>query len=221
MVSRHDMRYKQGIKLMLSEFMPSPLPVETDAAQPRRLVRITCRYQAREDRIGLHAFVTGEQETVHVWLTQRLLRNCLPHLLKTVGDVGEPEPAQVRSLQWQQERLLRDKPVVAPVPVPVQTVKLTLGGGQRPASHVITSYPVVNTIHWQPLPDGGCQLVLVWPEGGAGVVIPMAINELRLFLSALCGQWLKGGWPAEVWPLWLRDAAAAVAEPVRLKHELH
>jgi hypothetical protein len=165
------------------------------------LQRITTEYVDAEDRLRL----TGEdaaEQTWPMWVTQRLLRRLLPHLLTWVeqqvrGAVGGHADA-LRSFAQQVARadLEPQAPVVA---------------GEAGAPWLVVAVDVV-------FAQEGVVLTFKGVASHEQAAILFAPHALRQWLSIVHDHYRLAEWPVDVWPSWMDDEPAAGAEWVLTVH---
>lgn len=188
------------------------------------LIRITTEFIDSEDRIRLCGEVAVNQSVV-LWLTQRLLDRLVPYLLGWLeqqtggsGGVGADVRAEVVNSFAQQAAVAsmeRQAPVQAhsaqsawlvhavDVTVNEQTVRLTFKGPQAT----------------QPVADGSDAL--------AQACVTMQAQPLRQWLGILHEQCLRAGWasasadhtsPRSIWPEWMQKRHTGSGGGVVLLH---
>lgn len=162
------------------------------------ILRITTEFVEAEDRLRLTCALRSG-DTAVLWLTQRLFVRVLPHLLEwldphTPGLAASPTtPEQANELRSFSQQAARATQAAEP-PVP---------------PHHATQIWLVHTVELQPR---GGELRLVFRpavrDTAAGSLV-LAPQPLRVWLGIVAEQFVRGGWPLEAWPAWLRPAGAA------------
>lgn len=166
------------------------------------VLRMTTQYVESEDRLRLSCRMRSG-ETVVLWLTQRLFRRLLPHLLEWLdkqtplaADAG-PGGARADALRgFTQEadraRHAREEPV---------------------APQAATQIWLVHTVDMRPR---GGELALVFrplaPDAAAASFV-LQPQALRVWLGMVAEQHARAGWPLDAWPSWLVPSAARPTEP--------
>lgn len=165
-------------------------------AASTHLERVTTEYDAAEDRIRLSA-TTSAGETVTLWLTQRMMSQIIAHLITWLED-SEPQP-QAKKAQ------------------PAQVQPAVQSFAQQTATATQRSTPPV-----QAAPQSRAWLVkemnirrrkdvvgLLFGRPGGGVEqFILDRTYLRQWLNILYRKWQTAAWPMQIWPDWIRQAAA-------------
>lgn len=173
------------------------------------LERVTCEYFELEDRIRLTGEVTVEQSVV-IWLTQRLLQRLLPLLLplleeqhevsspKTaISEVAEQRAEMLKSFTQQIARAeLRPQP---PVAVEVAS-EVWLA-----CSVAVTATPQAVTLVFQS------------SEGRSASLVMTALS-LRQWLGILHDMYVRAEWPQEIWPGWIKGGLPLAGAGEMLLH---
>lgn len=169
------------------------------------LQRITTEYVDTQDRIRLRG-EAEENETIVLWLTQRLLSQVISHLLGliekqslTLGSTDSTNPTPASSLMQGFEQQLAQAELTPEVPV------LTTETAQ---SWLILEVDISLS------PEG--TLVLVFkretdnaaPQEDAGkATLTVEAKQLRQWLGIVHAQWQQAGWPLALWPTWMDEQA--------------
>jgi len=158
------------------------------------LQRVTTEYVVTEDRIRLAGAAVDDQ-TVVLWLTQRLLNLMVPQLTgwlerQGASDLIDSELAQGFA-QEAAEASLAPEPAVRAAPDEdgwlVDSVDIHTGT------------------------DG---VVLAFKSGDDAIASLTLLTEpLRQWLGILRGQYVQGGWPTSAWPGWMGETHAQPAKP--------
>jgi hypothetical protein len=158
------------------------------------LQRVTTEYVAAEDRVRLSG-ETGDDQTLVVWLTQRMLNLIVSHMIRWLEDKGvadgvDNELLQNFAQQAAEAALEHQQPVRAEATAAawrVDEVDITTGSGG---------------------------VVLTFKSGDAqSARITMGADALRQWLGIVHGQYVNGAWSTHVWPAWMQDARAPSAKP--------
>ncbi len=169
------------------------------------LQRITTEYIEAEDRIRL-AGEAGEN-TVVLWLTQRLLNRLVPHLtawlsrqLAPASRIPSVQPAhqdiaQSFAQQAARAQLAPEPPVRAP----------SEGSGWRVDSVDIA--------------QGEEAVALTFKgEGEAQATLTLAAQPLRQWLGIVFEQYQCGEWPTTAWPGWMEAGRPQAAQGAMALH---
>ena len=156
-----------------------------------------------EDRIRL----CGEAEknaSIVLWLTQRLLSQVIPHLLRLTekqslnfANTDSSSLMQGFAQQIAQAELAPE--------LPVQTAAASQSW-------------LVLEVDITPSPEG--TLVLVFKretgnealqEGAGKATLTLEAKQLRQWLGIVHAKWQKAGWPLTLWPTWMDERAPSDA----------
>lgn len=151
------------------------------------LHRITTRYDAVEDRIGLTGEVTSG-ETLVIWLTRPLLNQLVTHLVQWV-EKQQPDMLRADMLLSFAQEAAQNAQIVQPPVV-----------AQQQSRHWMA-----RDINISPQPG---QICLTF-RGGADeqAVLFLAATPLRQWLGILHRGYRSAGWPLQAWPTWILEAA--------------
>ena len=158
------------------------------------LQRVTIEYVAAEDRIRFSG-ETGDDQTLVVWLTQRMLNLVVSHMVRWLADRGGADGAdndllQNFAQQAAEASLEHQPPVRAETPAATwraDEVDITTGAGG---------------------------VALTFKSANADAArLSMSPEALRQWLGILHGQYVKGDWSTHVWPSWMQEAHAPSAKP--------
>lgn len=165
------------------------------------LKRITSEMDDVEDRLRL----VGEPESgepVEFWLTQRLLKRMLPHLVKWLeptakaGNAATLPNYHTDAVQsFAQQAALSQLPQQAPVVADKQQDKW-----------------LVETIEFALTPD---IIAMTFKGGEHKATLLLAQQPLRQWLAILHDQCRIGEWKLDVWPDWIVDSAPSQPKQVR------
>lgn len=158
------------------------------------LTRMTCEYQADEDRIricGLALSDTGDDETHEMWLTQRLALRLIPALVDVIEKseqrhVSGVSMAQQANLHGLKQELVANHAAASPEPA----VHLKAQSPRWLISHIDLSRQ-----------DG--KLVLVLRNARYRLQFDLNAVALRQWLNILLHSFRQGQWPLHGWPEWL------------------
>ncbi len=160
----------------------------------QEITRITTQYVEDEDRIRLCG-ETAEAETTVLWLPQRLLNRLIPALCQKLGP-GPHSDRKAEALNaFEQMAAVQS---LAPLPV------------VKPAAHASSHTIRVVTI----VPGAvAIRLLLKNNEASDCAAVSMTLRheELRQWLAILHNQYVKAGWPTEIWPEWLRAPTRGIS----------
>jgi len=158
------------------------------------LQRVTTEYVVTEDRIRLSG-ATADDQTVVLWLTQRLLNLLAPQLTgwlerQGASEVMDSELAQGFAQEAAEASLAAEPAVQAASPAGawlIESVDIHIGT------------------------DG---VVLTFKsEEGVVANLTLMTQALRQWLGIVRGQYGVGGWPKDVWPTWMGETHALAAKP--------
>lgn len=161
------------------------------------LQRLTTEYDTAEDRIRLIGADSNEQ-TVLLWLTQRLLNHLVAYLCQWLeqhgipGDAAMALPEHHRELAQgfaQQAARLRQIPEL---PVLSHSSEATW----RVASIIVASSP------------SAVGLTLLG-EAGQATTLTLAPLAVRQWLGIVYDLYRTAGWPLSIWPAWMMEAPLA------------
>jgi len=166
------------------------------------LQRITTEYIEAEDRVRL----TGEfapEQTMVLWLTQRLLNRLLPHLFKRLNaQTGDGLAADIRQEFAQQAAMaaLQSQAAV-----------------HRQSQSETWLVHSVNVLH----DAQGVHLIFKSVDVPADMEVAsltLQAQPLRQWLTILHDQCRKSEWPLNVWPPWVGAVRSASTHPPVLMH---
>ena len=162
----------------------------------RLLKRIATDYIAIEDRIRIRGEV-GESEMLAVWLTQRILRGLVPILVKRLEGLTRTsaQPEIVQSYMQQAAK-------AALQPQPAMKVEPD-GETWLPSTVEISQSETAVRFTFRRTDGESAQLIL-------------NSDQVRQWLSVLHRTWGKTGWPADVWPAWIKQPEQPEQRPATL-----
>lgn len=151
------------------------------------LQRLTTEYIEEEDRIRISGALATD-ETVVMWLSQRLLLRLLPHLFlwleRQSGDSIPVEIVQSFAQEAAKAELTRETPVQ------------WHSGSQEWLVYAVDITPISNAVTMRLRSNNGQQEQLT-----------MLSQQLRQWLEVLNSLWGVAEWPNSVWPNWLSAKA--------------
>ena len=160
----------------------------------RELNRLTTEYIEAEDRIRIFGELATD-ETVVMWLSQRLLRHLLPHLFlwleKQSGDSIPSEIAQSFAQEAAQAEFATEAPVAQH---PGSQEWLVLAVDINPSNEALR-------LGFRAKEEQQASLTLT----------PVA---LRQWLAILHTLWGLAEWPKELWPEWIKENAGLARDNV-------
>lgn len=183
-----------------------------------QLTRLTTQFVENEDRLLISA--DSDVGIVNLWLTQRLLKRLLPHLIDWVGqpddleaeheaspaEDGAGQQAGAKAGRSDNERKQASSQLVAQHRKPVP--------GVSPQAAVKSC--LVHTLKFQPR-DGVLRLVFELPDNEEAVLL-LQEEHARIWLGVLYRHWQRAQWP-DLWPEWMKQAQRMrQASPVSLMH---
>lgn len=168
------------------------------------LLRLTTRYDPVEDRLQITG-VARDGQTLTLWLTQRLLNRLVVHLCGSLerlnlrsGDGAEPESLALSlSGKFHLEQSFAQQKARAALPVQPPVVAVQDAPQWR-----------VDVVDCKQVP-GGVHLLLKGATNSHLAALPLPVTALRQWLAVLFEQYRQGGWPMQVWPAWMEDAAGS------------
>lgn len=169
-----------------------------------QLRKLTTRYIVEEDRFRVSAEADGS--TINLWLTQRLILDLIPHLLRWL-DAHTPEqpPRQAEASEPAEDSAGHPEADSGGGLTPQVTSQLV--SQIRPAVASVDAGKarrsvLVKTIHFQPR-DGVLRLVFPLPDEEAELLLQP--EHLRIWLGAFYTGWQQARWP-DIWPDWMKQA---------------
>lgn len=159
-----------------------------------RLTRLTTDYVPDEDRIRL-AGETGPQRTVVMWLTRRLLDRLLPHLLEwlVARGAGQAQAADRGYGELLQGMAQQNARAALPAQPPVDS-------GGASLDWLVRSVDVSNDASVM-------RLGFPVPDGPEPITLDFEQQPLRQWLNIVHDRYRQAGWPMDVWPSWMTEAA--------------
>lgn len=153
------------------------------------LQRITTEYIEAEDRMRI-AGALEANETVVIWVSQRLLVRLLPHLFGWLEkQVGSGVPLDIGQ-QFEQEAatasLTHEKPVVR----------------ERNAKEWLVAAVDLSS-------SQNSLIMQFRAEGEQPITLTMTPQALRQWLSILLTLWRVAEWPIGSWPQWITNTEAS------------
>ena len=170
------------------------------------LQRITTEYVEVEDRIRL----SGESEddqTIALWLTQRLLAQVISHLLGLIEKQstvpGKTDDTRAPASSLMQGFAQQAAEAELAPEQPVQTISSSL-------SWLIQEVDIALS--------GEGALVLVFKRDIGAIAgqddarmatLTVESKQLRQWLGIVHAQWQRAGWPLAIWPTWMDESPAS------------
>lgn len=174
----------------------------TPAPAPMDLKRVTTEMHDLEDRLQLVGEVESGEPVVF-WLTQRLVKRLVPHLLSWLQPSSKGVSAAAPGPDYHTDAIqtFAQQAAIAQLPEqpPVQAV-------QQDGIRLIDSIDVVRT------PD---IISMTFKVGEQKATLLMAQQPLRQWLAILHDQCRKGEWALDIWPDWIIDSAPSESQQVR------
>lgn len=175
--------------------------VTTQEIEPVRLVRVTTDVDPVQDRLRLTSAVEDGEPMV-LWMTQRLLKRLVPHLLEWLQGAARLETSQ---------------------PVPDYHSEAVHSFAQQAAVAQLSSHAPVRAREQQPswlveeldiarTPDF-VSLTFRNPQHSA--VLVMQAQPLRQWLTILHEQSNQAGWLLSGWPQWITESATGATRPAQ------
>lgn len=170
--------------------------------EPVQLKRVTTEFDEHEDRLRL-AGETEHGEPVVLWLTQRLLKRVVPHVLAWLQPPGQSAKSvpdyHIEAVQsFAQQAAVAQLELQPPVVV------------QQPTA---ASQSLVDTVEITRTPE---VIALTFKVGENKAVLLLAPHSLRQWLSIVCQLCRKAEWGMDsVWPEWMISSVAAPMGPVK------
>ena len=160
------------------------------------LKRITTEYIEPEDRIRL-AGLTGDNQTVSIWLTMRLLKRLINHCLNLL-DKNTPELKAAATQNEQSRKNMKSFLQQSAEQQIVEEKKVTVTNDSP--NHLAVEIDVKNN-------DDGVVLIFKG-EFRPDCAIHLNNQQLRQWLAMLHMIWQKAEWPNLVWPDWMSSSSA-------------
>lgn len=164
------------------------------------LQRLTTQYDAAEDRIRLSGSTPGN-ETLVLWLTQRLLNRLVPLLCQGLEKRLPAKPGEkaLRMQEQVQQSFAQQRARAAlPRQAPVQP------GADSPQWRV-------EVVDVKQAP-GGVRLVFKGVAEAHQAVLKLPTPAMRQWLGIVFEQYRRAGWATQVWPAWMEEANAPPAQ---------
>jgi len=186
-----------------------------------QLTRLTTCFVEEEDRFLVSA--DSDAGVINLWLTQRLLKRLLPHLIAWVGSVNPERLAEAGAATVAQDK-------------EGEAVAEEGTGSDENSRHHLTSQLIAQ--HRKPIPrvaaDKAVQsclvkslqlhtqqqtlrLVFELPDKDEAVLL-LQEEHARMWLGALYKHWQQAQW-SDIWPEWMKQAQRMrVASSAPLMH---
>jgi hypothetical protein len=171
------------------------------ASEPVELKRVTTEMDESEDRLRLVGEIESGEPMVF-WLTQRLLKRMLPHLLSWL------QPSSSAS---------RASPVPDYHTDAIQAFAQQAAVAQLPHQAPVLAHPqdnrlLVDAIDITRTPD---IIALTFKSGEKKAALLLAQQPLRQWLAILHEQCRTAEWSMDVWPEWIVDSKPNTTRQVR------
>ena len=157
------------------------------------LQRITSEYIESEDRIRLTA-TTDAEETLILWITQRLLIRLLGHFLNWL-EKEAPEVARSSVIHNEANTALQE--------MAQQSAAANLKEQPAVTPTLNSAALLVNEIDIK-MGEEAVQLVFKCNDG-QNAALGFTIQQLRQWLRMIHSLWLQAEWPVSIWPDWMDD----------------
>jgi len=171
--------------------------------------RMTTEYLALEDRLR----VTGEtkdQDVIVLWLTQRLLRRLLPHVIewleKQTLSESAPANANIQAKEMLQEFAQQSARDELAETAPVKPVRAETADTDLVISTEDSSFLLVESVDVKKA-NQSMQLLFKNPNK-APVGIVLTPQQMRQWLAIIRDHWQKAAWPMSIWPKWISKSSA-------------
>lgn len=176
-----------------------------------QLTRLTTQYVENEDRFLISA--DSEVGVVKLWLTQRLLKRLLPHLIDWVGRSSETvlteqsqSSAHTENAQSPQDKAGDTEPDAGSNDSNQQAASQVVAQYRKPVQGVDAEKAVmsclVHTLKFQPR-DKILRIQFELPDDEA--VLLLQEEHARIWLGVLYRHWQQAQWP-DIWPEWMKQA---------------
>lgn len=181
-----------------------------------QLTRLTTQFVENEDRYLISA--DSDAGIVNLWLTQRLLKRLLPHLIKWVG---QPHASDHHRPQIKKTDIEHDEDQLKHSGhVHEQAASQLVAQHRKPVANVSSDAAVktclVHTLKFQARGDV-LRLVFELPDGDEALLL-LQEEHARIWLGVVYRHWQQAQWP-DIWPDWMKKAQGIrQASPVSLMH---
>lgn len=168
------------------------------------LQRITTQYIQSEDRMKLSGEAEDKQLIV-LWLTQRILKQILAHLLDIV-EKSAPELAKTSQASAPAKNLVQE--------FAQQSARAKLR--PEPPVQATSNSCLVNEV--QISLDSDKALLLTFKGNSLteamedSFTLSLSPTRLRQWLGIVYSNWRRAEWEQSIWPTWMEDAPATVSE---------
>lgn len=172
----------------------------TPQCKPLELKRITTEMHDLEDRLQLIGEL-GTGEPVVLWMTQRLVKRLVPHLLTWLQPAAPAgKTAAVADYHTAAVQSFAQQAAIAQLPEQ-PAVQAT----QQNSAWLIETIDVARTEEI---------IALTFKSSDQQATLLMAPQPLRQWLAILHDQCRKGEWVLDIWPEWILDSVPADAPKV-------
>lgn len=189
-----------------------------------QLTRLTTQYVENEDRFLISA--DSDVGVVKLWLTQRLLKRLLPHLIDWVGRSSETvrteqsqSSAHTENAQAPQDKAGDTEPDAGSNDSNQQAASQMVAQYRKPTPGVDPDKAVmsclVHTLKFQPR-DKIVRILFELPDDEA--ILLLQEEHARIWLDVLYRHWQQAQWP-DIWPDWMKQAQhMRLTAPASLMH---
>lgn len=160
-------------------------------------LQMTTEYIAVEDRVRLSGKIQND-ETVVLWLTQRLFVRVLPKLLQWLEsqEAAVPQAAILSSFKQQAARA-------------THTRQSPIRGNSASLTWLVHAVDIAKSPHALQLTFKGTD--------NQKIRLTMAIKPLRQWLNIVFDTCLKAGWSMDIWPEWMKESATPAPPQPQMK----
>ena len=161
------------------------------------LLRVTTEYVVTEDRIRLSG-ATPDEQTVVLWLTQRMLNLLAPQLTGWLERQGAADSALMQEFAQQ-------------AAVAALTAEPAVQAASAEAAWCVVSVDIGTG------PDG-VSLIFKSDDETRTARLALPTEALRQWLGIVRGQYVAGGWPTGAWPVWMDETNVAAPTQTAALH---
>lgn len=183
-----------------------------------QLKKLTTRYVVDEDRF----LISGESEqgVINLWLTQRILKQLLPHVIQWMERKGSTRSSGAKAEPAQKVKSRNEEgSSTAPATSLGQTSSQLAAQHRQPVAEVRADMAVqeslVRTLQFQPRDNLLC---LKFELADEDAVLLLEEEHARIWLGVVYRHWNQAEWP-DIWPEWIKQAERLRhTSPVSLMH---